>query len=178
VTQEVVAVVPNENHDPSARREELADQLAELSRRIRRLDDRGEIEDLHRTFVRALAEREFARLPEFFADDAVIDMRSHGPKKGIVAIREHFAGMPAVPLTGAGYILSSPVIDVRDDTAHGVWTWHRFIPEAAQGERTERARGVWEEGCYQCVYQKTAAGWRFARMRFRVVRPDRDAEPG
>jgi ketosteroid isomerase-like protein len=163
---------------------ELEQMVAALSERVGRLEDletrldelesRHAIEDLHRSFTRAVADREFAELADYFCPDAVIDMRRHGPISGRSAIAEHFAGMVAVPLSGAGYLLSSPVVDVDGDTATGTWTWHRLNSEASVGTKQVRVWGVWEEGRYRCRYRRTDGAWRFASMHFRVVLPDPD----
>jgi hypothetical protein len=84
--------------------------------------------------------------------------------------------MAAVPLGGAGYVLSSPVVDVAvdGDSAAGTWTWHRFNAEATIGTKRVRVWGVWEEGRYRCRYRRTDGVWRFSHMHFRVVLPDSD----
>jgi uncharacterized protein (TIGR02246 family) len=154
-----------------------AEQVAELGRlaaRLSALEAVTSIEDLHRRFTRAVADRQFEALSGFFTDDAVIDMRRHGETHGRDAIKRHFDGMRAVPLTGAGYLLSSPVVQVTGDVAAGEWTWHRFLADATVAGRQVRVWGVWEEGRYHCSYRRTGHGWRFSRMRFRVVRPDPD----
>jgi ketosteroid isomerase-like protein len=125
--------------------DELQAQLASLGARLQSLEDVEAIKELHRRFTKAVADRRFATLSGYFTDDAVID------------------GMEAQPLSGAGYVLSSPVVDVTGDTASGEWTWHRFS-----------ARGTWEEGRYRCAYRRTADGWRFSRLHFRVVLPEPD----
>jgi ketosteroid isomerase-like protein len=149
-------------------------EIVRLQARLDELESLQAIEDMHRSFTRAVADREFTGLAGYFCDDAVIDMRRHGPISGRDAIARHFAGMAAVPLSGAGYVLSSPIIDVGGDMASGSWTWHRFNAEAAIGTTRVRVWGVWEEGRYQCRYRRTDGVWRFARMHFRVVLPDHD----
>ena len=159
-------------------------QLAELSRldeRVRELEALAEIEDMHRRFTRAVADRLFGTLSGFFTDDAVIDMRRHGETHGRDAIKRHFDGMGAVPLSGAGYLLSSPVVRVTGDVATGEWTWHRFIADGEVAGKPVRVWGVWEEGRYRCSYRRTDDGWLFSRMHFRVVLPDPDdpaVDPG
>jgi uncharacterized protein (TIGR02246 family) len=143
--------------------DELQAQLASLGARLQSLEDIEAIKELHRRFTKAVADRRFATLSGFFTDDAVIDMRRHGETVGRDAIKQHFDGMEAQPLTGAGYVLSSPVVDVTGDTASGEWTWHRFA-----------VLGTWEEGRYRCAYRRTEDGWRFSRLHFRVVLPEPD----
>jgi uncharacterized protein (TIGR02246 family) len=161
---------------PEDGRAELEAQLVALAVRVRDLEAVNEIEDLHRTFVRAVADREFDGLDDYFTEDATIDMRSHGPKSGREHIHEHFSHMAAVPLDGAGYVLSSPVVQVTGNSATAVWTWHRFHSQAVVAGQPTRVFGVWQEGRYHCEYRRTDAGWLFSRMHFRVVRPDLDAE--
>jgi ketosteroid isomerase-like protein len=152
-------------------------ELERLRDRLDALESLQAIEALHRSFTRAVADREFASLAGYFCDDAVIDMRRHGPISGRAAIAGHFAGMAAVPLSGAGYVLSSPVVEVDGDSASGTWTWHRFNAEATIGTKQVRVWGVWEEGRYRCRYRRVNSVWRFSSMHFRVVAPDPDDPP-
>ncbi|HEV7743174.1 MAG TPA: nuclear transport factor 2 family protein, partial [Pseudolysinimonas sp.] len=131
---------------------------------------------LHARFVRAVADREFDSLASYFAPDATIDMRTHGPKQGADEIAAHFAHMVTMPLVGAGYILSSPEVTVAGDEADGRWTWHRLYSSADIAGRAVRVWGVWEEGRYDCRYIRLNGEWKFAYMRFRIVRPDADPE--
>jgi uncharacterized protein (TIGR02246 family) len=151
--------------------------LEALEARIDALESREAIEALHAHFVRAVADREFDSLASYFSADATIDMRTHGPKSGADAIAAHFEHMVTVPLLGAGYILSSPEVAVSGDTATGVWTWHRLHSSADIAGHPVRVWGVWEEGRYDCRYVREGGTWKFASMRFRVVRPDADEEP-
>jgi ketosteroid isomerase-like protein len=143
--------------------DELDLQLSGLRARLQVLEDLEAIRTLHHRFTRAVADREFDSLPGFFTHDAVIDMRRHGEIRGIEAITRHFAGMESAPILGAGYALSSPVLEVTDDDAAGEWTWHRFLVD-----------GGWEEGRYRCAYRRAGDGWSISRMHFRVVLPHHD----
>jgi ketosteroid isomerase-like protein len=165
---------------PADGRGSRAEQVAELGRldaRLRDLEAVTSIEDLHRRFTRAVADRKFDTLSGFFTDDAVIDMRRHGERHGTDAIKRHFDGMVSVPLIGSGWLLSSPVVHVAGDAASGEWTWHRFLVDGTVAGRPMRVWGVWEEGRYRCSYRRTEQGWRFSRMRVRVVLPDHDDSP-
>jgi ketosteroid isomerase-like protein len=146
--------------------DELDAQLSGLRARVQVIEDHEAIKNLHHRFTRAVANREFESLPGFFTDDAVIDMRGHGEARGIDAITRHFAGMESAPILGAGYVLSSPVLDVTGDSARGEWTWHRFLVD-----------GGWEEGRYRCAYRRAGDGWFISRMHFRVILPHHDDAP-
>lgn len=146
----------------------LEAELAEL----RVLKDVEAIKRFHRRYVRALADREFDTLLSYFDDAAVIDMRTHGEKRGREQIAEHFAPMPAAIAEGSGYVLSSPVITVEGDRATGAWTWHRLLPP--DGSHSGAPPGGWLEGRYRCEYVRRDGAWKFASMRFRVVLPEAD----
>jgi ketosteroid isomerase-like protein len=150
--------------------------LAALEARVDALEARAAIEAFHARFVRAVADREFDSLASYFSADATIDMRTHGPKHGAAEIAAHFAHMVSVPLIGAGYILSSPEVTVAGDEAEGHWTWHRLHSTADIGGRAVRVWGVWEEGRYDCRYVRQDGDWKFAYLRFRMVRPDPDPD--
>jgi uncharacterized protein (TIGR02246 family) len=150
---------------------ELQAQLASLTARLQSLEDIEAIKQLHRRFTKAVADRRFETLSAFFTDDAVIDMRRHGETVGGEAIKQHFDGMAAQPLSGAGYVLSSPLVEVTGDAASGEWTWHRFLADRPAGRDPAAVRGTWEEGRYRCSYRRTEDGWRFSRLHFRVVLP-------
>jgi ketosteroid isomerase-like protein len=168
---------PAVSAEDRSRRSGLAAELGRLGARLRDLEALADIENLHRTFTRAVADRQFGTLSSYFTSDGVIDMRRHGEKRGRDAIKGHFDGMGAVPLTGAGYLLSSPVVQVSGEVASGVWSWHRFLANGTVAGRPVRVWGVWEEGRYRCSYRRTEDGWRFSEMQFRVVRPDHDDDP-
>jgi len=130
---------------------------------------------MHNSYLRALADRDFDGLVEWFTDDATIDMRTHGAKTGRAAIAEHFSHMIDTPLVGATYFVTSPVVRIEGEAATGTWTWHRLYSTAQVAGATVTNWGVWDEGRYDCSYLRDGAGrWRFSAMRFRVVRPHHD----
>lgn len=156
-----------------------ADPIARLERRVAQLEARAEIERMHNVYLRAVADRRFDSLVDWFTEDATIDMRFHGAKSGRDAIAEHFSHMVDTPLTGASYFVTSPVIDVDGDSAAGVWTWHRLYSTAQVAFQEVTVWGVWDEGRYDCEYRRGEDGtWRFSLMRFRVVRPHHDDDRG
>jgi ketosteroid isomerase-like protein len=157
--------------------DELQAQLVSLGARLQSLEDIEAIKELHRRFTKAVADRRFETLSGFFTDNAVIDMRRHGETVGRSAIKQHFDGMEAQPLTGAGYVLSSPLVEVTGDAASGEWTWHRFLADRPADVTSAGVRGTWEEGRYRCAYRRTEEGWRFSRLHFRVVLPEHDDAP-
>src|SRR5580698_3763061 len=67
---------------------DLSARLDSLRARTAALTAAEEIKTLHRNYIRDLADRRFETMTAYFADDAVVDLRSHGPRRGQAAIRE------------------------------------------------------------------------------------------
>lgn len=165
--------------DGRADLEEQADidrRLAEVAQVLRRLDDVEAIKSMHRQYLRCLAEGDFACMSSFFTDDAVMDLRAHGVDRGRAEIAAHFERMAEAPREGAGYLLTSPVIEVNGDRAKGIWTWHRHFADFPVQGGMMRAYGPWLEGRYRCEYARAGGVWLFSSVWFRVVLPE--ADPG
>ena len=156
--------------------DELTQTLQSLQRRVLRLEDVEQIKALHRTYIRQLADRAWIDMVSNFTSDAVMDLRSHGPRRGHEQIAELFERMHAAGNPHDGYVLSSPVIEVDGDLATGVWTWHRHLCEFPVMGAVMRVFGPWWEGRYHCTYRREDGRWKFENMRFRLVAPDADME--
>lgn len=157
--------------------DELTELVNSLRQRVLRLEDFEHIKQLHRTYIRQLADRDWDDMVANFTADAVMDLRSHGPRRGREEIAELFERMHSAGNPHDGYVLSSPVIEVDGDTATGVWTWHRHLCEFPVMGAVVRVFGPWWEGRYQCTYRREGGRWKFANMHFRLVAPDADLEP-
>lgn len=158
---------------------DLEARLAEMERRLERFEDLEAVKNLHRTYIRKLADRDWEGMADMFCEDAVTDIRWHGRTTSRQELAERvFAELHTVARSNDGYILSSPVIEVADDgqTAYGEWTWHRHICEFRTFGGYTRVWGPWLEGRYKCHYRKVGGKWLFSDMWFRVVLPDPDPE--
>lgn len=159
--------------------EALVQRLAELEQRVQRTEDVESIKQMHRRYIRKLADRDWDGMADFFTEDAVTDIRWHGRTEGKQALVDDvFNDLHNTVTSADGYILSSPVIEVAADgtTAFGEWTWHRHICEFRMSGGFMRAWGPWLEGRYKCSYAKVDGVWLFENMWFRVVLPDLDPE--
>jgi ketosteroid isomerase-like protein len=157
--------------------DELEQLVTSLSEQVQRLEDAEQIKKLQRTYVRQLADRRWEAMLDAFTEDAVVDLRHHGPRFGREEVAQLFATMHAHGEPHDGYVLSSPVIKVDGDIATGVWTWHRHLCEFPVMGATMRVYGPWWEGRYRCTYRREAGRWRISRMHFRVLLPDPDLGP-
>jgi ketosteroid isomerase-like protein len=154
--------------------DELETQLVALRARVQTLEDIESIKKLHRSYVRLLADRRWDDMLDMFTEDALVDIRHHGARRGHAQIAELFGAMRAAGNPPDGYVLSSPVIDVDADMAIGAWTWHRHLSEVLMTGDRIRVFRPWWEGRYRCTYRRHDGEWKFASMRFRLVAPDRD----
>ncbi|WP_405162114.1 nuclear transport factor 2 family protein [Nocardia sp. NBC_01499] len=141
--------------------------IAGLAARLQRFEDIEQIQAMHRTYVRHLADRQWDQMAELFTTTAVVDLGHDGIRRGHDDITALFDTIDSRGNPHAGYALSSPVIEATGNDATGIWTLHRFTVD-----------GSWTEARYHCEYRKTPEGWRFSRLHARVVLPDPQPEPG
>ncbi|MFT4210865.1 MAG: nuclear transport factor 2 family protein [Microbacterium sp.] len=156
--------------------DDLAQRVAAAARRVSRLEDVAAIADLHRDYVRRLADRDWDGMIDDFLPDAVVSLRGHGVRRGHVEIGDLFAAMHSAGSPPDAYLLSSPEIEVSGDEGWGWWTWQRHFTELPVMGGGMRITGPWWEGRYRTRYRRSAGRWRFAEMWFRLVAPRRDPD--
>ena len=158
--------------------EDLLARIADLEARVRRTEDVESIKEVHRRYVRKLADRDWDGMADLFTEDAVTDIRWHGRTEGKDQLVEVFDELHQTVSSADGYILSSPIIAIEPgaDTAYGEWTWHRHICEFRLSGGLMRVWGPWLEGRYRCTYERVGDAWRIKDLWFRVVLPDMDPE--
>ena len=157
--------------------QQLEAQLSEVQGRLRRLEDIEAIKNLHRRYIRKLADRDWDGLADFYTEDAVTDIRWHGRTEGKKQLVEDVLDVLHEMVKSAdGYVLSSPVIelDAGADEAYGEWTWHRHVCDFRTTGGYMRVWGPWLEGRYRCTYARIGDEWKLKDVWFRVVLPDPD----
>jgi ketosteroid isomerase-like protein len=160
------------------RTDALLSRIEELEQRLSRTEDIEAIKQMHHRYIRKLADRDWEGLADFYAEDAVTDIRWHGRTEGKAELLTVFEELEKIIGSADGYILSSPVIEMEPgaDTAYGEWTWHRHICEFRLSGGFMRVWGPWLEGRYKCTYERVDGRWVFKNLWFRVVLPDLDPE--
>lgn len=157
-------------------RETFADRVVALHTRTTRLEDIAAIHDLHRTYVRRLADRDWEPMLDDFLPDAIVSLRGHGARRGRAELAELFGAMHAAGSPPDAYTLTSPEVVVDGSLAQGWWTWQRHFTELPVMGGSIRITGPWWEGRYNARYSKVDGRWMFAEMYFRLVAPVRDAD--
>ncbi|NDK31952.1 nuclear transport factor 2 family protein [Nesterenkonia haasae] len=155
--------------------EALLERLEYLEKCLHELTSAQDIQKLQQKYFRDLAERNWDGVAEAYAEDAVCDIRQHGPHQGKEEIATMFSTeLEPVVKSRDGYMLSSPDITVDGDTAYGEFVWHRFVCEFRTSFGMMRIWGPWSEGIYKVHYRRIDGVWKIQDLWTRVVRPDHD----
>ena len=155
--------------------DELLERVTRLEQQVHDLAAAKEIQELQQRYLRALSDRNWDGVAEAYAEDAICDIRQHGPHRGRDAIAA-MIGDELAPVVKSkdGYVLSSPTITVDGDTAYGEFIWHRFICEFRTSFGLMRVWGPWSEGLYKVHYRRIGGEWKISNLWTRVIRPDHD----
>jgi hypothetical protein len=131
-------------------------EMADLARRLGRLEDRAEIAELGQRYCRLIDDNDWARLRTLFADDAVM-AGQHGADAVISTLRSIRSGYGRTIHTAYGLVLEQ----LDDEHASG------YVPSSAQldigGQFVLSAIRYFDE------YVRIDGGWRFARRDLRFV---------
>ena len=127
-----------------------------IEAQVQWLVDRALIAQLLIGYARCIDRRDWAGLQATYAEDGVMD---HG---AIAVGRERVPELSEKILTGvtaSHHQVGSPYIEIEGDTAttHS----HYFATHIGEGGRVIRHGGGW----YDCTLRRTAAGWRFTRVK-------------
>lgn len=129
----------------------MTDELAELDRRLRRLEDRLELSDLVATYGVRVDDHNLEGLAELYADDAVFDGHALGTSQGKEAVLDYFRTRWADYGVGFHYTHTQTVDFRAEDEATGCVTGHvelSFRGTAMRGayrydDHYVRERGRW-----------------------------------
>lgn len=132
--------------------------LEEIEKRLRALEDLEEIKKLHRKYISYLDHLQFDRVLDLFTDDAIVEVRDSGLKKGKKEIAEIYLGILAKRTSRKdGHLVGQPEITVDGNTARGHWIVYIFFSEPSI---------QWVQGRNDCEYVKEDGQWKFKRLKF------------
>jgi SnoaL-like domain len=130
--------------------------LADLDRRLRRIEDRTEIQELGQRYCRYIDDNDWARLRGLFTDDAAMAGQTGGDAV-VATLRAIRSGYGRTIHTAHGLVLE----ELDDDHARG------YVPSSAQldigGEFVVSAIRYFDE------YAKIGGSWKFAARDLRFV---------
>jgi len=136
--------------------------VAELTTRLRVVEDENEIKRLQRRYVDALMATEWDVAVDCFAEDGIVDVYMHEPRHGKAAVEQWFKEV--LVKTHAGYegdIVTHPIISIDGDRANGSWLLYMmyFYPRTGQSL-------FWVQGYYDMDYVRENGVWKIAVMRW------------
>lgn len=137
--------------------------LEELEKRIRELEDRDAIKDMHREYLFYISNLEMDHALDYFSENIVVEVAHYGIREGKKEVTEFFKEVIKNNVSGSkeGHFTGQPVISIDGDRAKGHWMFYRFVP----GPSPVR----WIQGRYDCEYVKESDKWKFSRLK--LTRP-------
>jgi ketosteroid isomerase-like protein len=137
-------------------------ELGELEKRLKTLEDKDAIKELHREYVFLLIMQRWNEMVECFTDDATAKIASQPPCKGKKEIRTLLTEVIAkhVP-KDEGHLVTQPVISVDGDKAEGHWLLYVFLPKPVG----------WRQARYDCEYARVKGQWKISSLVFQAPWP-------
>lgn len=132
--------------------------IEEIEKRLIALEDQEEIKRLHQHYVCLMDNLEFDKIPELFSEDAIVEVRNHGVKKGIQAVTELFLEV-SKRRKGVkdGHMAIQPDISIVGEKGFGTWLIYIFFSKPSV---------QWVQGVNECEYIKENGKWKFRKLKF------------
>lgn len=134
--------------------------LEDLEKRVRALEDLEQIKKLHQHYVNLMDHLRYEEVLDLFTDDATIEVRNSGVKKGRKELADVYIGVLA-RIRGTerfdGHMAIEPDITVEGDSAKGTWLIYMLF---------SRPSIQWVQGRNECEYRKENGRWKIARLKF------------
>jgi len=137
--------------------------LEELEKKVRELEDKDEIKNLHREYLFCISNLEFEKALEYFTDNISIDIANYGIIKGKDDVARFFNDViyKNVLQSKDAHFTVQPVISLDGDKAKGHWMFYRLFPKPRPD--------TWVQGRYDCEYVKENGKWKFSALK--LTRP-------
>jgi ketosteroid isomerase-like protein len=134
--------------------------LEDLEKRVRALEDLEQIKKLHQHYVNLMDHLRYEEVLDLFTDDATIEVRNSGVKKGRKELADVYIGVLA-RIRGTerfdGHMAIEPDITVEGDSAKGTWLIYMLF---------SRPSIQWVQGRNECEYRKENGRWKIAKLKF------------
>jgi hypothetical protein len=119
--------------------------IEELARRVRAIEDAEEIKKLHQRYMDLMDALRYDEVPDLFTEDAEVDVRGSGPKRGRAELRKLYFGLRDQKhgVRDNGHLAAHPDITVNGDNATGTWLVYMFY---------EEPEGAWVQGRNEVEY--------------------------
>ncbi len=146
--------------------------LEDLEKRIQALEDLEKIKKLHQYYINLMDNLKYEEVLELFTEDASVEVRNLGFKKGRKELREIYIDVLAKNRGTErfdGHMAVQPDITVDGDTAKGTWLIYMLFSKPAI---------QWVQGKNECEYKKVNGEWKISKLKFtRTLASDKKLYP-
>ena len=146
--------------------------LEDLEKRIQALEDAEEIKKLHQHYMNLMDNLKYEEVPDLFTEDASVEVRNLGIKKGRKELREIYIDVLAKKRGSErfdGHMAVQPDITVSGDTARGTWLIYMIFSKPTI---------QWVQGKNECEYIKVNGEWKISKLKFtRTLASDKSLYP-
>jgi len=133
--------------------------LEELEKRIQAIEDLENIKKLHQYYIDLMDNLQYKEVLDLFTEDATIEVRNWGVKRGRQEISEVYIGILAKnrgTSRSEGHMAVEPDITVEGNTAKGTWLIYMLSQPKIQ----------WIQGRNECEYRKEDGKWKISKLKF------------
>ncbi len=142
---------------------DLAEIVAELQEKVRRLEDFEELRNLKSEYAAACDDSyDPDRIAALFVEDATWESQGLGRFEGREAIREFFRGISGYFVFALHYGLN-PQIEVTGDTARA--TWYLFMPCTVG----DTGKAMWRAGLDEEEYVRVDGKWMYKSKKSAAI---------
>lgn len=146
--------------------------LEGLEKRIQALEDAEKIKKLHQKYINLMDNLEYEEVLDLFTEDAEVEVRNLGVKKGKKELREIYIDVLAKNRGSKrfdGHMAVEPDITVNGDTASGTWLIYMLF---------SKPEIQWVQGKNECEYKKVNGEWKICKLKFtRTLASDKSLYP-
>jgi len=134
--------------------------LADLEKRVQALEDLEAIKKLHQNYINLMDNLQYERVLDLFTEDATVEVRNFGVKKGrkeISAVYLDILARNRGSVRYDGHLAIEPDIEVDGNSARGTWLIYMLF---------SRPVIQWVQGKNECEYRKENGKWKLSRLKF------------
>ena len=134
--------------------------LEDLGKRIQALEDLEAIKKLHQKYINLMDNLKYEEVLDLFTDDASVEVRNLGVKKGRKELRDVYIDVLAKNRGSErfdGHMAVQPDITVNGDMAEGTWLIYMLF---------SKPEIQWVQGMNNCEYKKINNEWKISKLKF------------
>jgi hypothetical protein len=139
--------------------------IEDLEKRVKMLEDKDEIKELHREYLFFISNLEIEKALDCFTRDIEVEVANYGICRGKDEVARFFREViyQNVLQSRDGHFTGQPVITVSEEKASGHWMFYRFVQDPSRR---------WIQGRYDCEYVKENGKWKFSVLKMRRPWPE------